>query len=195
MAKLTEWANCCNNAQWFTVASRLHVLGDLQDLTGNLGGDTTGGLRHLQTTEHITLSIWESFALFQGNGCCKTVPVGLDQADKLEDDLLPSHDAGGTPCWEGLLGRFDGGAELLISALGHTGDEVVCSRVIQVDPLRSLGGNEFVIEKICSVNGVGNSLVGGRVFSSGASRGGGCGGELSGGGMEPTGCRQGRRDR
>lgn len=193
--KLTERANRGNNTNGFPVASGFHVFGNLQDLTCDLGGDATGRLRHLQATENIPPGIWEGLTLFQGNGSSETIPIGLDQVHKPEQDLLPGHDTGCTPCGECLLGRLDSGLELLVGALGHACNKVVRGGIRQINPRRTLGRHKLIINEIGGVNGVGNSLVAGRVFGSGGSRRGGRGGELLSGGMQPASCRQRRRYR
>lgn len=51
-----------------------------------------------------SFNVLESFALFQGNGYSKAIPIGTDQVYKIEKDLLSRYDACCPPYWEGTFG-------------------------------------------------------------------------------------------
>lgn len=185
---LTERTNGSNHTQGLSVAPGLHILGHFEHLARELGGNTTCCFGDLKAAENITLGIGKGLALLEGDGCSKSVPVGTDQAHELEHDLLLGNNAGSAPGWEGLLGRLDGGTEFLIGALRHASNEVVGGRIVQVDPGGGLGSNKLVVQEIGGVDGVGDGAMVRRVLGGGSSRGGSCGGELLGSGVESTCC-------
>lgn len=160
MGTPTEWANGGDDTQWLSVASGLHILGNLEHLTGYLGGDTAGGLGYLQTTENISLSVGKGLTLLKGDAGSKTVPIGTNQVDKLEHDLLFGHDAGGLPSRERSLGTGNGSFHLFLGALGNTSNQVVGSRIEQVNPCLCARSSEFVVDKVGGVDGGGNAFVG-----------------------------------
>ena len=57
----------CNNPEGLSDVKGVHVICDGQAFTHELGGDTAGGLDDLQPTQHVTLGVGQSLALFQGN--------------------------------------------------------------------------------------------------------------------------------
>ena len=103
---------------------------------------------------------------------------------QLEDDLLLGHDRGSSPFGKGCFGRGNSRFQLFVCRLGNTGDEVVRSRVVEVDPLRSLGGDELIVNEVVGVDDILNLLVGGRIVGDGGTRGR----EMLGGGMKPSLC-------
>lgn len=187
MQRLTERTDSSDNAQRLPVTSCFHILGHLKHLPGDLGGNAAGGLRHLETTEDISLGIRERLTLLESNRRCKTIPVGTDEARELEKDLLSVHDAGSAPCGESFLGRTHGRLELLIRALGNASDEIVCSRIVQINPCCRLGWNELVVNEVGRVDWVGNRFVSGRVLCCRSGSGGRCSDQLACRGMQPPG--------
>ena len=158
-----ERADSRNNTKWLSVGSGLHVLGDLEDLTGDLGGDTTGGLSDLKTTEDISLGVRDDLALLQGDGGSESVPILSDQLNESEHDLLASDNAGSSPCWESLLRTLDCCSELGVGALWDAGDEVVGGWVVEIDELGGLGLDKLVVNEVWRIFWVRNLLVGGWI--------------------------------
>lgn len=167
-----ERADSCNNTKRLAVRPGLHVLCDFEDLASKLGGDATGGLSDLETTQDIALCVGESLALLEGDARGETVPVLPDQSSVLEHELLSVHDAGRPPCRECGLGAVHGSLQLGICALRDSCNEVVGGRIVQVDPLGGLGGHKLVVEEVGGVNGLGDLLVGGGDLGGQACRGG-----------------------
>ena len=92
-----------------------------------------------------------------------------DQVDEFEHDLLSVQQACGLPRREGLLGRCHRGLELFIGRLRDASDEVVCGRIVKINPLCGVGGYELVVEEVLGIDGLLDLLV-----SSGVIRGSGC---------------------
>ncbi|KUI56600.1 hypothetical protein VP1G_10870 [Cytospora mali] len=106
---------------------------------------TTRRLGDLQAPQDITPGIRKRLALLERDARGQAVPILPDQADELEHDLLPRHDAGVPPRGEGLLGGGDGGLELGVRHLRDAGDEVVRRRVVELDQLLAGRGPELVV--------------------------------------------------
>lgn len=94
-----------------------------------------------------------------------------DQMNELEHDLLSGQQASSLPCREGLLGGCHCCLELFIGGLRDASDEVVGSRVMEINPLRGVGSYELVVEEVLCVGGLLDLLVSGRVVGSGGREG------------------------
>lgn len=101
-----------------------------------------------------------------------------------EDDLLSCHDACGPPCWEGLLSRFGGCFELSIGRLRYSGDEIIGSGVVEVDPGGCLGRDKFVIDEVVGVNNIFDLFVGCRIVGHGSA----CSGKVLGCSVQSSLC-------
>ena len=97
-----------------------------------------------------------------------------DQSHKPEHDLLSCEEARGAPCWEGLLGAGDGGAEFGVGSLGDVGDESVCCGVMEIDPRVGLGVDELVVEEVLCSSGGFDGVVVCWVYFLSIGSGGGC---------------------
>ena len=150
---LTEGADSSHDTQWLPVAACLHVLCNLEDLAGHLGGDTAGSLGNLETTEDIAPGVTKGLALLERDASSQPVPVLTDQVCVLEHDGLPVEQARFLPWLECLLRAVDGGFELLVCALGDACHQVVGRRIMQVNPLCRLGRHELVVKKVLCVLG------------------------------------------
>ena len=78
--------------------------------------------------------------------------------------------------------RVDSGFKLFVCGLRHSSDKVVCSRIVEIDPLGGFGFDELVVDKVGSVGGTGDLFMCCGIVKC---RGSGSGwGELLGSGME-----------
>lgn len=98
-------------------------------------------------------------ALLKGDTRSQSVPVVSNQLRKLEHNLLSGHYARRTPCWKCLLSTLHRSLELRISVLRHTGYQVICGGVVEVDELSGLRLDELIINKVWRVLHVLDLLV------------------------------------
>ena len=158
-----EGADGRHDTERFPVGARFHVLGHFEELALEKLGSTAGGLGDLQAAQHVALGVGKGLALLEGDAGGETVPVLADEGDELEHDGLAVEDGGVLPRLKSLLGRVDGGLELLVRVLGHAGDEVVGGGVVEVDVLGGGRGDELVVDEPRSVLDVGDLVVGGGI--------------------------------
>lgn len=110
----TEGADCGDDTERLLVEARLHVLCDLENLAGELGGNAASRLGDLQAAQDVTLCVGKRLALLEGDAGRQPVPVLADQRDVLEHDLLPPEHAHRLPLGKGLVGALDGRAKLVV---------------------------------------------------------------------------------
>lgn len=143
-------------------------------------GDAASGLADLKPSKHIAFGISECLALFECDAGSETVHVLANQVGKFKEDLLTGYDGGVSPCEEGLFRRCCGRSELSIGGLGHSSDEVIGSRIVEIDPRRGLRGDKLVVDEVGCVNDIGDLFVIGGVIE--CCWAGGC--QMAGGGMK-----------
>ena len=160
----TEGTDGRHNSQWLFVIPCFHVLSHLQYFSRQLYCDSTRCLRNLQAPQDISFRICKRFPLFQCDTRRQSIPMFSYQGHELEHDLLPLQDSCCLPCWECLLCALDGRTKLFVCALGNASDQVVRSRVMEVNPSRGLGRDEFVVKKVVGVGRGLNLFVACRIL-------------------------------
>ncbi|KAI6761764.1 hypothetical protein HG531_002317 [Fusarium graminearum] len=150
---LTEGADSSSNTQGLAVGSGLHILSDLEDLTLEELRGGNGSFGDLETSENVTLGISKSLALLKSNAGSEAVPVLTNKLNEPEHDLL----------------ALDGSLHLGIGHLGDASDELIGSRIVQVNVFIGRRGNELVVDEVGGIDNL-NLCVRGRIAAGSGSQ-------------------------
>jgi hypothetical protein len=152
--ELTERTNRRHHSQGLAIRPCLHILGHLKKLSLQEFRSRHSSLSNLKTTKHVSASISQSLSLFYRAARGKPLPVLTNELDETEHDLLALEDRSLTPFFESSLGAVDRCCHFGIGVLGDSCDDVVGSRVVEIDIAFCAGVQELVVDKVGGVDGL-----------------------------------------